>query len=86
MFINDILAGMVMVISILLIFVAILAYRRYRIKAMLINTFIFSLFLINSVIYALNSLMNLHLDMVFYFLVFDTVILFSLYFAMALKG
>ena len=86
MFIDDILAGMVIVISLLLLVVALIAYRRYRIKAMLVNSFIFILFLINAIIYSLNSLFSFHLDMVFYFLLFDTVILFSLYFAIALKG
>ncbi len=86
MFIDDILAGMVIVISLLLLVVALIAYRRYKIKAMLVNSFIFILFLINAIIYSLNSLFSLHLDMVFYFLLFDTIILFSLYFAIALKG
>ena len=86
MFIDDILAGMVIVISLLLLVVALIAYRRYRIKAMLVNSFIFILFLVNAIIYSLNSLFSIHLDMVFYFLLFDTVILFSLYFAIALKG
>ncbi len=86
MFIDDILAGMVIVISLLLLVVALIAYRRYRIKAMLVNSFVFILFLVNAIIYSLNSLFSLHMDMVFYFLLFDTIILFSLYFAIALKG
>ncbi len=86
MFINDVLAGMVLVISLLLAIVAIVAYRRYRLKAMLFNSVVFILIAVNMVLYALNALWNLGMDMIMVFLAFYVVILFSLYFAISLKG
>ncbi len=85
MFINDILAGMVLVISLLLGIVATLAYVRYRLRAMLFNAIVFYLVAVNMAIYALNTLLALNLDMITVFLAFYVVVLFSLYFAISLK-
>ncbi len=86
MFTNDILSGMVLIIAVVLMTVSFLAYNRYRLKAMLFNFVAFFMFFLNALIYSLNSLLSLNLDVVFYFLLFDLIILVTLYLGIAVKG
>ncbi len=86
MFTNDILSGMVLILSVVLMTVSLLAYNRYRLKAMLFNFVAFFMFFLNALIYSLNSLLSLNIDVVFYFLLFDLIILVALYLGIAVKG
>ena len=86
MYIDDILAGMVMIAALVLMVVGAVAYKRYHLKAMIMNFIVFLLFFINVIVYVCNELWNLNIGMTFVFLLVDTVILFVLYFAISLKG
>ena len=86
MFPDDILAGMILVISLILTVVGLVAYRRYRIKGMLFSTIAFLIFLIESLVYVFNIFFNLHLDMLFCLLLLNLVILVILYFSISLRG
>ncbi|GEM_PF-4340646 len=86
MFINDVLAGMVLVVSSLLTIVALVGYRRYRLKAMIFNALVFAIMLIGMVVYILNILFEFGFDEVTILLSVDAFILFLLYFAMSFKG
>ncbi len=82
----DILAGIIILIAIMLSIVALLAYRRYGLKAALISLFIFLIFLLKGVLYELNIYYSWGLDILLIFLALDVIILISLYFALALRG
>ncbi len=85
MYYGDVAAGVVMVLSTLFILISIAGYMRYRAPALLINILTFSIMLLDSVIYALNSLYSLNLDMLFILLASDSVILVTMYLAISLK-
>ncbi|NPA76073.1 MAG: hypothetical protein GXO25_08355 [Euryarchaeota archaeon] len=85
MYPSDILAGIVLILSALFVFLSVIGYRRYKLKALLMNIVVFSLFFIDSLLYALNSLYSLGLDMLMLFLLSDVVILVVMYLAVALK-
>jgi len=85
-FAADILAGIIILVAFILLVVAILAYKRYGLKAGLISSFIFLIFLLKGVIYELNIYYSWGLDILAIFLALDVIILISLYFALALRG
>jgi len=85
-FAGDILAGIIIIVAIILLIVALLAYRRYGLKAALVSFFIFAVFLLKGIVYELNVYYSLNLDMLTLFLGLDVIILISLYFALALRG
>ena len=86
MFPDDILVGMVLVVSLILTFVGFVAYRRYRMKGMLFSSVAFLIFLIESLIYIFNIFLTLRLDILFWILLLNLVILVILYFSISLKG
>ncbi len=83
---SDILAGIIIMTAIILSIVALLAYRRYGLKAALVSLFIFLIFLLKGLLYELNLYFSWGLDILLIFLALDVVILISLYFALALRG
>jgi len=85
-FLEDLLGGMLLVISLLLLIIAILTYRRYRFKAALISSIVFLLFFAKAVIYEVNTLLSLGLNMMSTFFLLDVLILITLYFAIAMRG
>jgi hypothetical protein len=85
-FASDILAGVLIIVSIILLIVAIIAYRRYKIKAAIISTFVFILFFLKGIIYELNALYSWNLNLMEIFISIDVTIMISLYFALALRG
>ena len=85
MFPNDILAGMILIVSLVLFLVAVIGYRRYRIKGMIFSSIVFLLFFIESLIYILIVLFNLKMDIIFITFLLNLIILFFLYFAISLK-
>ena len=85
MFPNDIVAGMLMVVSAILSVVALIGYIRYRMKGMILSFVAFLIFLIESVLYTLNIFIKLKLDMLFWVLLLNLIILFVLYFSISLK-
>ena len=86
MFPNDILAGMILVVSLILTVVGLVAYKRYRLKGMIFSTTAFLIFLLESLIYMFNIFFNLQLDILFWTLLLNLVILIILYFSISLKG
>ena len=86
MFPNDILAGMILIVSLILTVVGLVAYRRYRIRGMIFSSVAFLIFLFESLIYVFNIFFNLHLDILFWTLLLNLVILFILYFSISMKG
>ena len=85
-FASDVLAGILIVVASILLIVAILAYKRYKLRAAIISFFVFLLFLIKGIIYELNVYYSLNLNTLAIFLGIDVAILISLYFALALRG
>ena len=85
-FASDVLAGILIVVASILLIVAILAYKRYKLRAAIISFFVFLLFLIKGIIYELNVYYSLDLNILAIFLGIDVAILISLYFALALRG
>ncbi len=85
-FAADVLAGIVIVVSALLMLVALVAYRRYRIPAAGISILIFLMFLTKAAVYEVNIYMDWGMDIVPIFLLADVVILISLYFTLALRA
>ncbi len=86
MFPNDILAGMILVVSLILTIVGLVAYRRYRMRGIIFSSVAFLIFLFESLIYVFNIFFNLHLDILFWTLLLNLVILFILYFSISVKG
>jgi len=85
-FASDIFAGILIVVAFILLIVAILAYKRYRLRAAIISFFVFLLFLTKGIIYELNVYYSWGLDIMAIFLGIDVAILISLYFALALRS
>ncbi len=85
MFPNDILAGMILVVSLLLFAVAVIGYMRYRIKGMIFSAIVFLLFFIESLLYIFLVLFSLKMDIIFINLLLNLIILFFLYFTISLK-
>ncbi len=85
MFPNDVLAGMILVVSIILTVVALIAYKRYRMRGMLLSAAAFFIFFIEGLLYVFNIFLNLKLDMLFWTFLLNLVILFVLYFSISLK-
>ncbi len=85
-FIEDLLAGIVIVVSAILLIVASIAYKRYRMGAALVAAFIFLMFLLKGILYEINNYMHLPFDLLTSFLLVDVIILVSLYFALALRN
>ena len=86
MFPNDVLAGMILVVSLILTVVGLVAYRRYRLRGILFSTVAFLIFLVESLIYVFNIFFNLQLDVLFWLLLLNLAILVTLYFSISLKG
>ena len=86
MFPNDVLAGMILVVSLILTVVGLVAYRRYRLRGILFSTVAFLIFLVESLIYVFNIFFNLQLDMLFWLLLLNLAILVILYFSISMKG
>ncbi len=86
MFPNDILAGMILVVSLILTIVGLVAYRRYRMRGIIFSSVAFLIFLFESLIYVFNIFFNLHLDILFWTLLLNLVILIILYFSISVKG
>ncbi len=86
MFINDVLAGMVVILSALFTVIGCIGYIRYRIKAMLMTTIAFITFLAASLMYTLNSLQILSFNTTTLLLCSDIVILIFLYLTITVKG
>jgi|GEM_PF-4878593 hypothetical protein len=86
LFAEDILAGIMIIVAIILFIVALLAYRRYGLKAALVSAIVFAIFLAKGIIYELNIYYSLNLDIITIFLGLDVIVLISLYFALALRG
>ncbi len=85
-FASDIVAGILLVTSLILLLVAVITYKRYGIKAAAISTLVFVLFFIKGVIYVLYVYYALNLDIIAAFMTIDVAILISLYFALAFRG
>ncbi len=83
---SDILAGILILVSLILLLVAFMAYRRYRLKAAIISTVIFTIFLLKGIIYEANLYYSMNLNVPEIFMGLDVIILISLYFALALRG
>ncbi len=83
---SDILAGILIVSAFILLIVAIIAYRRYSLKAALISSAVFLIFLIKGLIYEMNIYLSMNLNIPEIFMALDVIILISLYFALALRG
>ena len=85
MFPTDVLAGMVLIVSVILFVVALVGYWRYRVKGMVFSALVFLLFFIESLIYVIYIIFNWKIDMLFILFLLNLIILFSLYFAISLK-
>ena len=85
MFPNDVLAGMILIVSAVLSVIGMVGYRRYRIRGMIFTTLVFILFFIESLLYILTVTFNLDMDMIFVTFLLNLIILFFLYFAISLK-
>ncbi len=86
MYLRDIFAGIVIVLSLIFIMLSIAGYRRYRVPALRINILVFAIMLVDAVIYTLNTLYNLGVDTVLVFLISDSAILVGMYLALSMKG
>lgn len=85
-FTSDLLGGMLVVISAILLILALVTYKRYLIKAAIVSAFVFILFLIKGLLYEFNIYFQWHLNMLWVFMLVDIVIVLSLYFALSLRG
>lgn len=85
-FLEDVLAGIVMVVAAVLMLVALVAYRRYRLGAAALSAVVFFIFLLKGLIYELNIYFNWGLNIISTFMLIDAVILLFLYFALALRS
>ncbi len=85
MFITDILAGIVLIIAAVLLIIASVGYKRYRIKGMVFAIVAFFIFFIKALIYELNALLTLNIDFMEISLLLDITILITMYFALAFK-
>ncbi len=85
MFITDILAGILLIVAAVLLIIASVGYKRYRIKGMIFAIVAFFIFFIKALIYELNTLLTLNIDFMEISLLLDITILITMYFALALK-
>ncbi len=85
-FLNDVLGGIILVLSLILLIVAIVTYCRYHIKAALLSAVIFFLFLVKALIYEVAAYLGREINLVGTFLIVDIVILVTLYFVISLRG
>ena len=85
-FTSDLLGGMLVVISAILLILALVAYKRYLLKAAIVSAFVFALFLLKGLVYELNIYFQWQLDMLWIFMLVDIVIVLSLYLALSLRG
>lgn len=83
---SDVLAGILILVSLILLVVALVAYKRYRLKAAIISALVFAIFLLKGIIYETNIYYSLNLNVPEIFMGLDVIILISLYFALALRG
>ena len=85
-FITDLLAGILLVLSLLFLIISIIAYRRYRIGILLLTSVAFLLFLFKAVIYELNIYFEWDLQILQVFLLMDVIILIALYASVVKRG
>jgi len=85
-FITDLLAGILLVLSLLFLIISIIAYRRYRIGILLLTSVAFLLFLFKAIIYELNIYFEWDLQILQVFLLMDVIILIALYASVVKRG
>jgi len=85
-FITDLLAGILLVLSLLFLIISIIAYRRYRIGILLLTSVAFLLFLFKAIIYELNIYFEWDLQILQVFLFMDVIILIALYASVVKRG
>ena len=85
-FITDLLAGILLVLSLLFLIISIMAYRRYRIGILLLTSVAFLLFLFKAIIYELNIYFEWDLQILQVFLFMDVIILIALYASVVKRG
>ena len=85
-FITDLLAGILLVLSLLFLIIAIISYRRYRIGILLLTSVAFLLFLFKAVIYELNIYFEWDLQILQFSFLMDVIILIALYASVVKRG
>ncbi len=85
-FITDLLAGILLVLSLLFLIISIIAYRRYRIGILLLTSVAFLLFLFKAVIYELNIYFEWDLQILQFSFLMDVIILIALYASVVKRG
>ncbi|MCD6276289.1 MAG: hypothetical protein J7J42_06065 [Thermoplasmata archaeon] len=85
-FITDLLAGILLVLSLLFLIISIIAYRRYRIGILLLTSVAFLLFLFKAIIYELNIYFEWDLQILQFSFLMDVIILIALYASVVKRG
>ncbi len=82
----DLLGGMLLVLSLILLVIALITYRRYHLRAAMISSVVFLLFFVKALIYEANIYFQWSLELMGIFFLLDVIILAALYFSIALRG